>query len=306
MSYDAYNLSYIEEALPDGSTESPNILDDALRETKRCIKRAGIHRYTSFTAASVQGYTYHGCVGLDTTSNDVTYTLHYVIGYPKLQIITWEAGSNTAKVSPYGSDTINGSASDITFTALGETYVLFSDGVSDWKIVSRYYTGIEAVEDSVLVVSHTSASNTYTPTSYTGARFFSLWNTVDKNSISGASISTDDETNDTINLPQGTYTISGWSLMATNAGTNAIEKTSPSYEARVVYGSTFKSTTGDTKDTRAFPITGFLTIDAGGESIRLANYHSESSTTPGGNFTYHPLSAESDFVYANLVIRKLA
>lgn len=309
MAYDALHVSDWDRDKPDGDTESPNILDDAIREIKNCVHRSCSGARKNITTTTV-GVTTDFFIEIDTTSEAIDYQLPRCERGPKIFVLTWSAGANAARMTLYGSDTIGGSATPLTLSVVGEVYVMINDGVDNWTVAARYYTGIEAAEDSVLVVRQKQTTAYHNPTGYTGLRFFSNFNTVEKNSISGSSVETTDEANDSIALPQGDYIINGWVLASARVVAPSIEKVDPSYEARVIFGGyteypSLVFTSNWDEFTKSHPINGFLTIDAGGETIRLTTYYSGPGTYKGGYFKSSLLSGVSDKTFATLSIKKI-
>ena len=219
--YTANSISALTETTPDGSVEGVSTADDALREIKRAIRRMGICRMSTVTAAAPVGAVTDGVVKIDTTSNNVDYQLP-AASTVQFAVVKWDSGANTAKISPAGSDTIDGSASELTFSTLGEVWILHSDGTTKWSKITNWVDDPTAQVMSVRQTKSAGVGNNYrSHTEYdlddfggsaTHHYFINQLNTIEYNNITGASVENVIGTADTLRLPTGKYHLSGWSL----------------------------------------------------------------------------------------------
>lgn len=319
MSYNATHLKDWDITDPEGSTESPNILDDAIKEIKKCVENSVCAEAVTYTTASPTGTVSDGLVLLDTTSNAVDYTLNEADEGPKIVIISWLQGSNTATISRNGSDTISGGTSSITFSEVGETYILMSDGDSDWTIVSVWNESIGAsgAEVDLLDIRYVDTSSPYRRAmsaydpevlySDPGGGlnwdvYFTTFNTTTYNSITGASVTTTHETSDTINLPIGNYHVSGFSLTTGKGARLFLADTS--YSVKIIGSSINQASESYTK---TLVIDGYLSVGAGGDSYHLMmDGWNGTPTYFGGDMSEtSTYGKSSDVVFCALTITKI-
>lgn len=85
----------------------------------------------------------HFSVGLDAGSNSVDADLPAADTCEgRLYVIKAEDLSNAGTITPDGSDTVEG-ASGYTFSTAGESILIQSDGISDWKILASYHAPMD-------------------------------------------------------------------------------------------------------------------------------------------------------------------